>query len=492
MKPNQIIFMIACMFIGTSCVDLYQEPNSFITEEEYIKHTQTIEIVNKAVDGLYYDMRYNNYGFNCRMMRINVGADDIVTSPKPNNSLLYIADLTPSTSANAADSKTIWGNFWKVITASNKIINGTPIPEDASKAKAYKQSIAEAYFMRALNYFYLVRIFGDVPIIKTSEEALKEQSRKPVANVYDEIIVPDLLEAIEHLPAVSRSKTSSTPSKWAAKACLTEVYMTMAGWPLKKGKAYYQKAADEALDIIHHSGLSLTPEYADLWKEALKNEANEHLFALHHSAKFKTASQYGKSFYARDFAPNAGWADYYANPAFMKNFPDDDRKAYCYRTSWATKKGTVSWENSQDKLPCISKYYDYNEGPEGKSAQSNGITPIYRYADVLLMYAEASNLATGKVNPDALKYLQAVQKRSHAPITETSESAAFDKAVFAERGWEFLAEYKRWFDLVRREKLAEVKPKQYDKSLFKANNHYYYPLPAADIEITKWPNNAGY
>lgn len=493
MKRLYFLKYIGALLLLVSCVDLIQEPKSFLTEEEYIQIPQTIELVNKAVDGLYLDMFYNNYGFNCRLMRVNTGADDLQTAPKPNNSLFYFIELNPSPSANAKDTSELWINFWKVITSSNKIINGTPIPEDATEAKIYKQSIAEAYFMRALAYFHMVRLFGEIPIIKDGQEALNEQVRNPVEDVYEKIIIPDLEKAIEDLLAISRKNDSSTPSKWAAKACLADVYLTMAGWPLNKGQTYYQKSAVESLDIIDNSGLYLTDKYGDLWLENKKSDANEHMFALHHSATYKNPSQYGKSLYPRDYQTNGGWADYYADPDFMVKYPEGDRKSFNYMTSWPTNNGIVEWQNSQDQLPCISKYYDYDEGPGGKSAQSNGLTPIYRYADVLLMYAEASNLADGAVNARALESLQQVQNRAgSAVVTTTTDSKLFDDAVFAERGWEFLAEFKRWYDLVRREKLQNEKSEEYNKSVFKANNHYYLPLPPEELEMTNWQNNLGY
>ena len=123
----------------------------------------------------------------------------------------------------------------------------------------------------------------------------------------------------------------------------------------------------------------------------------------------KTASNYGKSYYPSDFAPNAGWADYYANEVFYLKYPDDKRKEWNFMTQWNTTNGMVNYQQSADKLPAISKYYDYNEGAPGKSAQSNGITCIYRYAEVLLMYAEASTRANNTVSEKALKQLQDVQ-----------------------------------------------------------------------------------
>nr|WP_302830821.1 RagB/SusD family nutrient uptake outer membrane protein [uncultured Bacteroides sp.] len=505
MKKLIYITLGCCLALTTSCVDLDQYPPSFVTEEEYNQEGQEIELkkVELAATGLYKNLWHDNYGFNCRMMRIDCAGDQMVSSPKPNNVLDYIIQLTPSISSNTADWDTSWATFWGVITGANRLIAGTPIPEvtgstDEEKAESqkianqYKAVVAEARFMRALSYFYLVRIFGDVPCVTLSMDVPINQERASVAEIYNKVIVPDLIEASTSLPAKSRSGFSSTPSKWAAKALLSEVYMTMAGWPLKLGKEYYAKAAEESLDIIQHSGLYLTPVYADLWKEAKKEEANEHMFAIHNSVKNKVASQYGKSFYPRDYKV-AGWADYYADPDYMAQYPEGARKEFNYMTEWPTAKGSVKWQDSQDGFPCIAKYQDYNQGAAGNSAQSNGITPILRYAEVLLMYAEASNLATGTVNNTALDCLQQVQKRAGITnITTTTNSEEFDKAVFAESGYEFLAEYKRWFNLVRREKVGEFKTQYYPSSLMKANSHYYFPIPSTQIKLTGWSNNAGY
>lgn len=111
--------------------------------------------------------------------------------------------------------------------------------------------------------------------------------------------------------------------------------MTMAGL-LKKGQEYYSLAATTAKNIIDNSGLYLTESYAELWKEANKEQANEVMFAIHHNAKLKTASNYGKSYYPADFIP-AGCTDYYGNEAFYLNYPDDERKAWNYMTEWNTK-----------------------------------------------------------------------------------------------------------------------------------------------------------
>ncbi|MCP3893217.1 MULTISPECIES: RagB/SusD family nutrient uptake outer membrane protein [Bacteroides] len=498
MKRILYTILTSVLLLATSCVDLDQEPKSFITEEEYIETPKDAASVARSVTGLYNNLWQENYGFNCRIMRINVLADDIVGSPtKSGNVLNYYTDLIPNLFANNDDFFVPWSCFYTTIINSNKIINGTPIPtgtENEAKAKELQSIVGEAYFLRGLCYFYIARLFGDAPLILDNSTVSVNQPRISVAELYEKAIVPSMKQAVAWLPEKSRTKTSASPTKWAAKACLADIYMTMAGWPLKKGTEYYALAATETEDIIKHSGLSLSKEYSDLWKEALKGNTNEHMFAMHHSAALKVPSQYGKSFYPVDFSPKAGWADYYGSEAFMLKYPEGKRKVWNYMLEWpVSSTKTVNYKQSKDGLPAISKYYDYNEGAPANSPLSNGITPFYRYADVLLMYAEASNLATGTVNPLALKCIQEVQTRAGvATLTTTTDSKAFDTAVFAERGWEFVAEFKRWFDLVRREKLSEVKPEKYATSLFKANNHYYLPIPYTQIDMTGWANNAGY
>lgn len=504
---KKIIFAIGCFLaLGgtTSCVDLDQEPKSWITEEEYIELPQDVVSVEKAATGLYRNLWGGNYDFCCRMLRLGASADQMASNPtKP---LQYLIDLQPSIGLNKGDDwNSPWGNFWNIITASNKILNGTPIPSDPEEAKKFNAALAEVHFMRALAYFHLVRLFGDVPLITSQTEAISEPDRSPVADIYNKIIIPDLTTAIANLPTVSRSGSSDTPSKWAAKTMLADVYLTMAGWPLKLGKEYYAKAAAEAKDVINNAGISLEPTYAGLWQEATKTTVKEHLFAVHNSVADKTYSQYGTSFYPINYWSIAnnkggGWADYYGDPDYMASYPAGARKDYNYMTKWIVKENNVvkevTWQESQHGFPCISKYRGYDNGALGfTSAQSGGLTPVYRYADVLLFYAEASVQATGTVDALALKCLQDVQTRAgESPLTTTTDATAFDKAIFNEYGWEFLVEgAKRWFQVVRREKLSDIKTAaQWNNSVFKANNHYYFPIPEAQMKFTTWDNNAGY
>ena len=135
--------------------------------------------------------------------------------------------------------------MYNLILNSNLMIEG--ISGSSGSFEEKKPYLGEAYFMRAFAYYNLVRIFGDVPAIidsKSAQDVLGNENigRNRVADIYDKIIVPDLIMAEEYLPEVPRTRDNSSVGKIAAQTCLSEVYLTMAGWPLKRTE-YYAKAA---------------------------------------------------------------------------------------------------------------------------------------------------------------------------------------------------------------------------------------------------------
>ena len=392
--------------------------------------------------------------------------------------------------------------MYNLILNSNLMIEG--ISGSSGSFEEKKPYLGEAYFMRAFAYYNLVRIFGDVPAIidsKSAQDVLGNENigRNRVADIYDKIIVPDLIMAEEYLPEVPRTRDNSSVGKIAAQTCLSEVYLTMAGWPLKRTE-YYAKAAEKAKQIIEASYNThrLVEHYEDLWKEVMKSDNTEHIFAINCSRLNSMASQYGISFLAME---ENGWSDYLADEAFYLKYPDDERKAFNYKTTYnrAGRPGQtiiVPYTQSTMKSPFINKYRDYGTD----AAQSDGIIPIYRYADVLLIYAEAQNLANN--GPDDLAYrcINDVRKRATGgtpnDIPENLSGEDFDKYVFDERGWEFFAEFKRWFQLVRREKVEECN--RYNSRVVEAGyidrnkENYLMPLPPKEVELAKFSQNAGY
>jgi hypothetical protein len=166
----------------------------------------------------------------------------------------------------------------------------------------------------------------------------------------------------------------------------------------------------------------------------------------------------------------------------------------------------MSYKSTSMHSPAINKYRDYTplnaSGTVTMTAQTNGITPIYRYAEVLLMYAEAQCKADGAPNALAYQCLNDVRRRAAgtASYTDVSGLSAeeFETAVFDERGWEFFAEFKRWFHLVRTGKVLEAN--QYNprvKASIEANGlagkdpktYCWMPLPVQEVETCGFAQN---
>ncbi|WP_055096921.1 MULTISPECIES: RagB/SusD family nutrient uptake outer membrane protein [Bacteroidales] len=496
---KKIIISILGVLSLFGCVDLKQEPLSFLTPENVSYDESNMTTM---ANGLYRALWGWNYGYCCRLFTLTLGADDVIAGQLSKTRVIVIDELRADATISELDVKYFWTNMYNLILNSNLMIEG--ISGSSGSFEEKKPYLGEAYFMRAFAYYNLVRIFGDVPAIidsKSAQDVLGNENigRNRVADIYDKIIVPDLIMAEEYLPEVPRTRDNSSVGKIAAQTCLSEVYLTMAGWPLKRTE-YYAKAAEKAKQIIEASYNThrLVEHYEDLWKEVMKSDNTEHIFAINCSRLNSMASQYGISFLAME---ENGWSDYLADEAFYLKYPDDERKAFNYKTTYnrAGRPGQtiiVPYTQSTMKSPFINKYRDYGTD----AAQSDGIIPIYRYADVLLIYAEAQNLANN--GPDDLAYrcINDVRKRATGgtpnDIPENLSGEDFDKYVFDERGWEFFAEFKRWFQLVRREKVEECN--RYNSRVVEAGyidrnkENYLMPLPPKEVELAKFPQNAGY
>lgn len=479
------------------CVDLTQEPNSFLTPENIEYNERN---VTSLANGLYTSLWGGNYAYNCRTMLMGLGADDVICGTTSKRGT-FTDQLHVDMGSMEQDYMTMWDNMYKLIQASNQFIEGLEAT-NSIKEKEKEPYLGEAYFMRAFAHFNLVRWFGDVPAFTDSKcvtDFLGNTTitRNKVEDIYLKLIVPDLKQAEVLLPNRGRASTApnSTVCKWAAKACLAEVYLTMAGWPMKQTQ-YYADARDKALEIITDGGYKLVDHYEDLWKEATKSDDTEHIFALNHSNT--NYSNYGKSYFTTD--EEGGWGDYLADSCFYERYPNDERKKFNFVTEFQPGGvgRKINFKKTVMRSPAINKYRDYGGV---SSPQSLGITPIYRYADVLLMYAEAQNKADHKPNPKAYECINDIRKRAMGgienPLTPDLSEEDFDKAVFDERGWEFFSEFKRWFQLVRTEKVWEANQfnpgvkKGIDKYGVTKDDRQVYlmPLPAEEAQFCNFPQN---
>ena len=281
MKFNKIILTAFSGLLLSSCVDLNQEPESFLTPENIIIDTQN---ANALASGLYKDLWGWNYGFNCRSQILGIGADDIQTGSLSKR-YAFGDELNFTESLFYQDTEDMWKNMFALIRSANTMIEALSSETELSET-VKNNYLGEAYFLRGFAYFHLVRYFGDLPIFDDSTcsydiygNSGKGIVRADISDVYDLMIVPSMEKAIEYLPNTSRTSNNASVSVWAAKACMADIYLTMAGWPLKRTE-YYEAAKNLTADIINNSPHKLVDTYEELWKEAAKSNNEEHIFAL--------------------------------------------------------------------------------------------------------------------------------------------------------------------------------------------------------------------
>lgn len=480
------LFAIAC---NKSFLD--EKPEGSITPVSFYKTNEDLEMAEAAL-ALQFNGAFNS------VVGPYYGADDITS--KRNGNKIEFSDFD-CFNANASNGRmTAWWNyFYATIKSANSLLqnytNATAATdEQRNNAAGY------AYFMRAISYFYLTRTWGEVPL---TTEALPQADRPnaTVAELYN-LIVADLQKAETMLPDhwTGKAKQSSIDimaTKGSAKALLANVYLTMAGWPLKQADKYALAAtkAKEVIDGKAAWGYDLMTSFADIWK--IGNKYNkEAVFACYYDNDIPAWSwENGNMMGPNPFSPDyeeGGWDDGYGEIAFYNKFPAGVRKDATYQSAYFVKNdpnNVVTWQNTLQKHPYFLKYRD-DESYDWKTHKANdwwgsATTFIIRYPEVLLTYAEAKAMSSG-VDASAYDAINQVRQRAGLTALQTGLSqTAFRDSVVAERGWEFAAEVGiRWFDLVRTETVQKANAGRNVAEVSLINqpsdaNHTYYwaPIP---------------
>lgn len=371
----------------------------------------------------------------------------------------------------------LWNNSYASISACNTLIslvasNSKLDPEDL------RPIAGEAHFLRAFSYFNMVRWFGEIPLLTEENQAnATDEKQSAVETIYD-FIVEDLKAAETMLP--EKVANPSKPCRDAAKALLAKVYITMAGFPLNKSELY-ASARDKAQEVIEGGQYGLQPEFLNLWLFDNRYTNGEFIFALYAS------SDNGSGGYInRAIRPTAegGWADWTSDQRFMETFPSGSRHD---GTFYLTFNDGSTWRDAEIAEPYVGKLRDGGPKSGGYygSSQANladGFYCMLRFADVLLVYAEAANMSEG--SPSAKAYAAINDVRSRAGLSALSDLSheAFDRAVLDERNWELAFECNRWFDMCRRHIVADV-IHSYSPSSNVTDNNYLLPKPNDQLAI---------
>ncbi|HEX2191151.1 MAG TPA: RagB/SusD family nutrient uptake outer membrane protein [Longimicrobiaceae bacterium] len=359
---------------------------------------------------------------------------------------------------------TSWKCAYSAIASANAVV--VNVPGITAMDPAFRDRVvAEARFLRATHYFNLVRLFGDVPLRLEPVTTLENLAmpRSPAADVYAAVI-SDLEFAVEKLPAsyagVAGENTGRATSG-AARTLLGKVYLQHAAVH-GGGAASYQKAIEQLRQVVASGRYQLLPDFGRVF--ALDNEMNaEVIFAVQNTRVSGLGGRLGQH-----VAPinsflngvNAGGISFYPEWPFYRDWSDqDERKSGTFSTRYVhPTHGLITWSRpgmttaqlnnfgTPGGGPYITKYLD-PEGVTGAGDENDYI--LLRYADALLMLAEAINEASGPTG-EAYAAVNAVRDRAGlADLPEGLSQEQFRNAVQLERRHELVLEFHTYFDMQR-------------------------------------------
>ncbi len=338
-----------------------------------------------------------------------------------------------------------WTSSYAAIAGANLIIDNEAkilaIDNSAAGQAFAKAAIGEAKFWRALNYFELVQMYGGVPL-RTTQTKRADQVNIP-RNTVDEVytqVIQDFKDAEVNLPATA---PKGIVKKWAASAYLAKVYLT---------RKDYTNALAKANEVINSGAYTLAPTFADVF-DITKENGPEDIFAL----QFVNVDQQGTR-----FASLSGWGITSVDPSLYPKFAaTDSRRAVTFTDPTNPASNQGKW-----LFP----------GNSGDNQPNNFI--IYRYADLVLIKAEAENEVSGATIA-AYTEINKVRNRAGLPnLTAGLTKDQFRDAVLNERNLELALEQIRWFDLKRTDRLKST--------LIAAGrpwNDRYFLFPIHQIEI---------
>ena len=502
MKTKKLLytgcFMAASMLSLTSCGDfLDEDPKGQLNPETFY----TIEDDYTAGVNTLYD-KVNQTQSWTNPMYPQWQGDDITANPGSNKQACAALDAFDSDGANKGVTEA-WTQHYAVIKTANLIIEGSEkFPGDKAKIAT---ALGNAHFWRAYSYYYLVRVFGKLPIItKTNIEQFDAQPSE-IEKVY-ELIVQDLKDAINELPTGYDKEPARLfgvdvwATKQAAQSTLAAVYMSMAGYPLNKGTEYYKHAAELAKDVITNNGtygFILNPDWKDVY--SMGNNYNmETVLGINNDAKGWWDHDSQLSSCCRfEGLGDGGWGDAWGEIAFWKRYPEGPRKNAIYAPKVTfqetitekigdkeVKKDKISkavywWELDNNGKPVVDAYhpmftiftvnadekgnmlkqpYDYM-GINYKGMVNDRRHNLIRYSEVLLWYAESAARAGLSDLTEAKKCLKQVRSRAVADVENVTlgdgttvkidnmSAAQLAEACCIEHGWEVAG---NWVSMVTR------------------------------------------
>lgn len=478
-----LLIVVVFPILFGSCEDnLEINPISNVSVDAFFKNASDIE---QAVVATYDALQEEGqYGFNF-MFLMEIRADDaFVESPTNNGGVQGDIDLFQLTPGNGLIQNS-WNSCYRGIQRCNIVLNRIDGVDMDASVKATR--IGEVKFVRALTYFNLVRLWGDVPLVTTATQdpfELFSVGRSPVSEVYSQIVT-DLNDAIANLPG---SNDVGRANRGAAQALLGKVHLTIGNWP-------------EAASVLQQvSGFSLQPNFADNFGIANEN-GQESMFEVQYQGGLG-------SILDNDLEDNSGEGSPFPNQVAPvgsggellngignqrgENIPSNDLFD-SFETGDLRRdvsigilsNGVTRYASKLIDIPTLDNDSDLN-------------IIVLRYSDVLLMWAEALNEQSYIADGQAFDLLNQIRNRAGLPSltsVELPDQSSFRDAVLTERRHEFVSENQRWFDLVRTGRAVQTLNAS-TNAFTVSDFQLIYPLPLEAIDAINdpaiFPQNPGY
>ena len=476
---KKYVLYILTLLAGTSCSDFLElQPEHQISDGSFYKNANDFET---ALIGSYSSLQ-NLYDANLVYVGELTTDNAEIQWTTPSIFEVELDEVNFTSANNFLNS--IWQISFNLVSQSNNILSR--IDGVAMGNQIKDQLKGEALFLRAFGNFNLVRTFGPVPIVEVAfrspgEIAAYDMSRKPEAEVY-QMIEEDLNQAVSLLSGVNglgKSRASSA----AAMTLLGKVYLT---------KMEYSNAETALKGVVDSNEFSLESDYKSLFTNG-NDELLESIFEIKYmSRNLGVGNGFSSTFtparFDMDIFPNQmqGSGRILPTPEMADAYEDGDlRRAASIGDSVRVISGGF------EKELYGLKFVDFTTGVTG----DGGINfTALRYADVLLMYAEALNQNGNQ--DEAMNYLNMVRDRAGLPDLSGLDQVALADALAHERRVELFLEGHRWYDLVRTGKLLTVMNTYFERNSLNFEVQDYnrlMPIPLRELDINpSLGQNTGY
>ncbi|MEQ9286861.1 MAG: RagB/SusD family nutrient uptake outer membrane protein [Cyclobacteriaceae bacterium] len=487
MKSNinikvQSLIIGVMVVVVTGCSDFLEEVNpTDITLDAYFKNA---DHARTAVNSIYPSLRSvrgGGYGGGAWLMtEMASGLADTELGQAENS--LIIRDLD-NTGANGY-STSHWNSNYLGIQNANLAI--AKIPEIEMNENLKKQLLGEAKFLRAHYYYQLVRHFGDVPLITGIVDLGSDElypARSSVADVYAQI-VQDLTDAEDS--GLPFNDASGRVTLGAIKTLLSSVYLTMAGYPLQMGASHYTLAAAKAKEVIDSNEYALFDSYDDL-HDPRTNNSGEFIFQVQYQAGIAPSSWQPLilPLVGNISEISAETGAIFADQNFIATYEAGDARVE--EKGFYFREFTVSGNRETTINLGAYRLWKHFDVEANLTTASPGINwTLYRYAEVLLIHAEALN----ETGTQDYAGINAIRVRADlAPLSGLSQ-AEFREAVWKEKFHELSYEDKAWFDMVRLRKAYNLSTNEFDD--FVGHQFIYgptlterellFPIPQSELD----------